>query len=81
MSKSDESAMPLILSERRAHRGAGRYLLHSLLFLAVLTALGAVFRLPLTAAFLTNPYLNGAIAAVFLFGVAYTCLLYTSRCV
>ena len=64
--------MPLILSERRAHRGAGRYLLHSLLFLAVLTALGAVFRLPLTAAFLTNPYLNGAIAAVFLFGVAYT---------
>ena len=64
--------MPLTISERRSQRGAGRYLLHSLLFLAALTALGAVFLLPLTAAFLTNPYLNGTIAAAFLFGVTYT---------
>ncbi|MCC7221339.1 MAG: hypothetical protein IT490_11515, partial [Candidatus Contendobacter sp.] len=64
--------MPLTISERRSQRGAGRYLLHSLLFLAALTALGAVFLPPLTAAFLTNPYLNGTIAAAFLFGVTYT---------
>lgn len=31
-----------------------------------------VFRRPLTAAFLTNPYLNGTIVAAFLFGVGYT---------
>jgi hypothetical protein len=54
------------------HRGASRYLLRSLLFLAALAALGGFFQQPLTAAFLTNPYLNGAIAAAFLFGVAYT---------
>ncbi|MFZ4792046.1 MAG: hypothetical protein ACOYMW_14335 [Candidatus Competibacteraceae bacterium] len=64
--------MPLTFSERRSQRGAGRYLLNALLFLAALTALGAFFQPPLTAAFLTNPYLNGTIAAAFLFGVAYT---------
>ena len=64
--------MPMIESERRSSRGASRYLLRSLLFLAVLAALGAFFQQPLTAAFLTNPYLNGTIAAAFLFGVAYT---------
>ena len=64
--------MPLTVSERRSPRGAGRYLFNSLLFLAALTALGAFFQQPLTAAFLTNPYLNGTIAATFLFGVAYT---------
>ena len=64
--------MPMIQSERRSSRGASRYLLRCLLFLAALAALGAFFRQPLTAAFLTNPYLNGTIAAAFLFGVAYT---------
>jgi hypothetical protein len=64
--------MPMTLSDQRATRGAGRYLLRSLLFLAMLAVLGAVFQKPLTAAFLTNPYLNGAIAAAFLFGVTYT---------
>jgi hypothetical protein len=62
----------MTLSDQRATRGAGRYLLRSLLFLAMLAVLGAVFQKPLTAAFLTNPYLNGAIAAAFLFGVTYT---------
>ena len=64
--------MSMTLSDQRPTRGAGRYLLRSLLFLAMLAGLGAVFQKPLTAAFLTNPYLNGAIAAAFLFGVAYT---------
>lgn len=64
--------MSIILSDQRSTRGAGRYLLRSLLFLAMLAVLGAVFQKPLTAAFLTNPYLNGAIAAAFLFGVTYT---------
>jgi hypothetical protein len=64
--------MPMTLSDQRPIRGAGRYLLRSLLFLAMLAVLGAVFQKPLTAAFLTNPYLNGAIAAAFLFGVTYT---------
>ena len=64
--------MSMTLSDQRPTRGAGRYLLRSLLFLALLAVLGAVFQKPLTAAFLTNPYLNGAIAAAFLFGVAYT---------
>lgn len=59
-------------SPHRSTQGASRYLWRSLLFLAALAAMGAVFRQPLTAAFLTNPYLNGAIVAVFLFGVAYT---------
>jgi len=64
--------MSMTLSDQRPARGAGRYLLRSLLFLAMLAVLGAVFQKPLTAAFLTNPYLNGAIAAAFLFGVVYT---------
>ena len=64
------AAIPL--PERRVARGAGRYLLRSLIFLAALAALAAVFQRPLTAAFLTNPYLNGSIAAAFLFGVLYT---------
>lgn len=64
--------MPITLSDQRSSRGAGRYLLRSLLFLALLAALGAAFQKPLSAAFLTNPYLNGAIAAGFFFGVAYT---------
>ena len=64
--------MPITHSDRRSHRGATRYLLRSLLFLAALAALGLFFQKPLTAAFLTNPYLNGTIAAAFLFGVAYT---------
>ena len=64
--------MPMILADRRSARGANRYLVRSLLFLAALAALGAVFQRPLSAAFLTNPYLNGTIAAAFLFGVFYT---------
>ncbi len=64
--------MPMTLSDRRSNRGASRYLLRSLLFLLALAVLGAFFQQPLTAAFLTNPYLNGTIAVAFLFGVAYT---------
>jgi hypothetical protein len=64
--------MPITISDRRANRGATRYLIRSLLFLAALAALGAFFQRPLTAAFLTNPYLNGTIAAAFLFGVSFT---------
>lgn len=64
--------MPTTTSDRRSSRGANRYLVRSLLFLIALAALGAFFQKPLTAAFLTNPYLNGTIAAAFLFGVAYT---------
>ena len=64
--------MPTTISDRRSNRGATRYLLRSLLFLAALAALGAFFQRPLLAAFLTNPYLNGTIAAAFLFGVSYT---------
>jgi hypothetical protein len=64
--------MPITLSDRRSNRGATRYLIRSLLFLAALAALGAFFQRPLTAAFLTNPYLNGTIAAAFLFGASYT---------
>jgi hypothetical protein len=41
-------------------------------FLATLAALSVFFQKPLTAAFLTNPYLNGTILAAFLFGVLYT---------
>lgn len=62
----------MTVSNRRASRGAARYLWRSLLFLAVLVVLGVLFHQPLIAAFLTNPYLNGAIVAVFLFGAAYT---------
>lgn len=64
--------MAVIPSERRSSRGASRYLLRCLLFLAALAALGVFFQQPLTAAFLTNPYLNGTIAVAFLFGVAFT---------
>lgn len=64
--------MSTLHSDRRSHRGVTRYLLRSLLFLTALVILGAVFQKPLTAAFLTNPYLNGTIAIVFLFGVSYT---------
>jgi len=64
--------MPMTTSDRRSNRGANRYLVRSLLFLVALAALGAFFQKPLTAAFLTNPYLNGTIAVAFLFGVAYT---------
>ena len=64
--------MSIPLPDHRSTRGAGRYLLRSLLFLMMLAALGAAFQKPLTAAFLTNPYLNGSIAVAFLFGVAYT---------
>lgn len=64
--------MPTILPDRRSARGASRYLARSLLFLATLAALGVVFQQPLTAAFLNNPYFNGAVTAVFLFGVIYT---------
>ena len=60
------------LSDQRSSRGASRYLWRCLLFLTALATLGAFFQQPLTAAFLTNPYLNGTIAAAFLFGVAYT---------
>ncbi len=65
-------SMPMIQSAQRSSRGASRYLLRSLLFLLALAALGIFFQEPLTAAFLTNPYLNGTIAVAFLFGVAYT---------
>lgn len=64
--------MPITLSDRRSNWGATRYLIRSLSFLAALAALGAFFQRPLTAAFLTNPYLNGTIAAAFLFGASYT---------
>jgi hypothetical protein len=64
--------MAVMPSERRSSRGASRYLLRCLLFLAALAALGVFFQQPLTAAFLTNPYLNGTIAVAFLFGVAFT---------
>ena len=64
--------MPMTLVDRRTTRSANRYLLRSLVFLTALAALGLFFQKPLTAAFLTNPYLNGTIAAAFLFGVAYT---------
>ncbi|HOB60588.1 MAG TPA: hypothetical protein PKI41_00520 [Candidatus Competibacteraceae bacterium] len=64
--------MSVTLPERRSARGASRYLWRSLLFLAALATLGALFQRPLTAAFLTNPYLNGTIAVAFLFGVSYT---------
>ena len=64
--------MAVTLPERRSYRGASRYLLRCLLFLTALAALGALFQQPLIAAFLTNPYLNGAIGVTFLFGVAYT---------
>jgi hypothetical protein len=65
-------SMPVARSDRRSHRGASRYLFRSALFLLVLAVLGGVFHQPLLAAFLTNAYLNGAIALVFLLGVAYT---------
>lgn len=64
--------MPTLLSDRRPVRGAGNYLFRSLLFLVTMTALGAAFQEPLTAAFLSNPYLNGTIGIAFLLGVAYT---------
>ncbi|HAO34139.1 MAG TPA: hypothetical protein DCQ84_14510 [Candidatus Competibacteraceae bacterium] len=64
--------MAMTGSDRRPNRGVTRYLLRSLLFLASLALLALFFRKPLTAAFLTNPYLNGTIAAAFLFGVGYT---------
>ena len=64
--------MPMTLSDRRSARGASRYLLRSVLFLIALAALGIFFQRPLAAAFMTNPYLNGTVAAVFLFGVFYT---------
>ncbi len=65
--------MPMtLLIDRHSARGASRYLLRSLLFLAALAALGVFFQQPLTAAFLTNPYLNGTIGAALLFGVFYT---------
>ena len=64
--------MPMTISDRRSNSGATRYLIRSLLFLTALAALGAFFQKPLTAAFLTNPYLNGTIALAFLFGVTYT---------
>ncbi|MDS4042338.1 MAG: hypothetical protein RKP20_14320 [Candidatus Competibacter sp.] len=60
------------MPDQRSARGASRYLIRSLLFLAALAALGAFFQQPLTAAFLTNPYLNGTIGVAFLFGVTYT---------
>ena len=62
----------MTVSNRRISRGASRYLWRSVLFLVVLVALGAWFIQSLSDAFLTNPYLNGAIVAVFLFGAAYT---------
>ncbi|MER2602981.1 MAG: hypothetical protein ABTR27_11530, partial [Candidatus Competibacter phosphatis] len=62
----------MTLSDRRSARGASRYLLRSVLFLIALAALGIFFQRPLAAAFMTNPYLNGTVAAVFLFGVFYT---------
>ncbi|MGB4947970.1 MAG: hypothetical protein WBQ05_12340 [Candidatus Competibacter denitrificans] len=64
--------MPITVAERRSTRSASRYLLRSLIFLATLAALSVFFQKPLTAAFLTNPYLNGTILAAFLFGVLYT---------
>lgn len=64
--------MPIMPSERRSNRGASRYLFRSLLFLLTLATLGGFFHQPLLAAFLTNSYLNGTIAAAFLFGVFYT---------
>jgi hypothetical protein len=64
--------MLTIPPDRRSAQGASRYLMRSLLFLAALATLGAFFQQPLTAAFLTNPYLNGTIGVAFLFGVAYT---------
>ncbi|MBL8258404.1 MAG: hypothetical protein JNM60_01155 [Candidatus Competibacteraceae bacterium] len=64
--------MAMTRSDRRSNRGVTRYLMRSLLFLASLTVLALFFRKPLTAAFLTNPYLNGTIAVAFLFGVSYT---------
>ncbi|MDQ5909438.1 MAG: hypothetical protein QG599_1533, partial [Pseudomonadota bacterium] len=38
--------MPMTLSDRPATHGSGRYLLRSLLFLAMLSALGAAFQQP-----------------------------------
>lgn len=64
--------MPITVAERRSTQSANRYLLRALIFLAALAALGVFFQKPLTAAFLTNPYLNGTILATFLFGVVYT---------
>ncbi len=64
--------MPVILPDRRPSEGASRYLVRSLVFLVALVALGVVFQQPLTVAFLNNLYFNGAVAAVFVFGVIYT---------
>lgn len=64
--------MPITVAERRPTQSANRYLFRSLIFLTALAALGVFFQKPLTAAFLTNPYLNGTILAAFLFGVLYT---------
>ena len=64
--------MPITQSDQPTTRGVARYLVRSLLFLTVLVVIGAAFEKPLHAAFLTNPYLNGAITLVFLFGVTYT---------
>lgn len=64
--------MSTLYPDARPLPGAGRYLFRALLFLVLLALLGAAFQKPLTAAFFSNQYLNGAIVIIFLFGVAYT---------
>lgn len=59
-------------SSSSRQRGAGHYLLRSLLFLALLGALGFLFREQLLIHFEANVYLNGAILGLFLLGTLYT---------
>lgn len=65
------SAMPTQYSPERL-RGAGHYLLRSLIFLLLLLLLGGLFHTILLAGFYSNIYLNGAILGLFVFGVLYT---------
>lgn len=65
------SAMPTQTSSDRL-RGAGHYLLRSVIFLVILLVLGVLFLDTLLAGFNSNVYLNGTILGLFVFGVLYT---------
>jgi len=62
--------MPTKSSPSR-QQGAGHYLLRSLLFLALLGALGFLFREQLAVHFEANIYLNGTILGLFVLGALY----------
>lgn len=62
--------MPIESSPSR-QPGAGHYLLRSLIFLALLGALGFLFREQLSVHFEANVYLNGTILGLFVLGALY----------